>query len=158
MNKVTFLMAVLFLIFGFAQPVQACECIKPATAWIELNQAGVVLVGRVVDIRKSQSSSRPGFYAPDVEIKLTPRKILKGKAGNDFILQAYSDGCDRMTFERKKDYLVFAYRSESGGWEVSGCSRTKRLKYARNDLQEIRLKKESAEAIRILGNNKPSSL
>lgn len=134
--------------FGVSErSARACECpAPPATAWVEMNQRDVVLIGRVIEVRKIEDDKTDDLYASDAENKIAVTRSLKGGRTGEVVIRSHLSGCGKFLFEKDKTYLIYADSKATGEiWVISCPNRTKLLKDAAADFQEIEKKKEAVE-------------
>ena len=128
------------LIFGAcltvgARVALACTCVPSAGPGEALEQAAAVFSGTVVQIKRHKPADDI-FSA--VEVVFRVGQMWKG-VGNRTIsvfTGSHSAACG-YGFSKGRTYLVYAAGNSRGRLSTSICSRTKRLKDAREDLNQL---------------------
>ena len=120
----------------------ACTCAPVQSAAQELERATAVFSGKVVEIKRHK---RPEGIFAGVEVVFRVEKTWKGVEGGTVrvFTSSHSAACG-YGFRKGRTYLVYAYGDAKGGLSTGICSRTKRLKDAREDLGELGAGKNTA--------------
>lgn len=136
MKKIVEILVLFFCIFvlniAFAN---ACSCIAPVTPQEALESSTAVFTGKVVSTEVQNgvmiSSGDPVTVTFDVS------KIWKGSESQTIVITtAREDASCGYTFEKGKEYIVYAYGEENElGTNI--CTRTNMLANAQEDLQEL---------------------
>jgi hypothetical protein len=123
-----------FMLFG-AESSLACTCAPSQSASQELERATAVFSGKVVEIKRHKQRSN---LFGSVEVKFKVNKVWKGvdEKTISIFTSSQSAACG-YGFRAGRTYLVYAHGNEEGRLTTSICSRTRRLKDAREDLQEL---------------------
>jgi hypothetical protein len=126
---------IIAIIFGLlpvaaAPSASACSCIEQ-TIPQAVESSAAIFTGKVV--RLEVVSVTDGVSSIEVTVEI--EEIFKGAVPNPFVLTT-SDGCCYCapSFDIAKFYLFFAHRFD-GKLDVSGCSRTKLLSAAKEELE-----------------------
>ena len=129
-----FLIACIFLLVGVKSSF-ACTCAPPQSASQELKRATAVFSGKVVAIKRHKQSS--DLFAR-VEVVFEVKKVWKGvdEAKVSVFTSSQSSACG-YSFREGRTYLVYAEGDAQQRLMTSICSRTRRLKDAREDLEEL---------------------
>lgn len=136
------LLLIVSLMFA-AEAGFACSCAPPRSAAEELERAAAVFSGKVVEIKKHKQAENI-FTA--VEVIFRVERSWKGAEGEtvSVFTSGWSAACG-YGFKGGRTYLVYAHRDAEGRLSTSTCSRTRRLKDAREDLEEMGAGREMAE-------------
>jgi len=121
------------------QTSSACDCVSSTRdAYEGLQRADAVFIGRVVNSRMIEVSDSVD-HPLELQVNIKVEKVLKGIKSKEVILRTGPGlgGDCGFKFQKGKEYLVFAYGMPNK-LETSGCSRTKELKYAAEDIKEIK--------------------
>jgi hypothetical protein len=139
-----FLVACILLLVGVKSSL-ACTCAPPQSASQELQRATAVFSGKVVEIKKHKQSS--DLFA-GVEVVFAVEKVWKGvdEARVSVFTSSQSSACG-YGFKEGRTYLVYAHGNADRRLATSICSRTRRLKDAREDLEELGAGKDIAGKI-----------
>lgn len=106
----------------------ACECIEPKPPNEALIESGAVFSGKVTEIRSDNSSKVVTF---DVD------RVWKGISNETVTaVTGLGDADCGFPFQQGVEYLVYAYSNEEP-FDASGCSRTKPLSNAQEDLNVL---------------------
>lgn len=129
---------VLVLSSGSFEQALACLCASGEELCSSYNSADVVFIGKVIEIKKAtRKINLPDNQTINViadEYKFVASRIFSGTTNNsELILVSEGTNCD-FYFEQGKDYLVFAYRNESGKLGASICTPTKLVEEAKKEL------------------------
>ena len=129
-----FLIICVFTLFG-ADSSLACTCAPSQSASQELKRATAVFSGKVVEIKRHK---QPSNLFAAVEVIFEVQKIWKGvnEKTISIFTSSQSSACG-YGFKAGRTYLVYAQGNADGGLATSICSRTRRLKDAREDLEEL---------------------
>lgn len=117
----------------------ACSCVFPGTPREELERFDAVFLGKVLDI----DSLRYGY---NVEFEV--EKSWKGISEEKVVIGTGEGGGDcGYSFEKNEVYVVYAYHDayddyvyddyDDSGLKTGICSRTAKLEYAQEDLQQF---------------------
>ena len=126
---------VIVLLFGTAS-VYACSCMAPKPSCQAVWEADAVFIGTVLSTH-DDSKSAVGFDSR--LIKLAVEESFRGVASN--VVEIYTSqtgaGCGFL-FQTGQQYLVYAYKGETGRLSTSICTRTRALVQANEDLIYLR--------------------
>jgi hypothetical protein len=140
MKKILFLLSVLVL---SADAGLACTCVPPKSAAEELKRATAVFSGKVLQIKRHKEAD---LFAT-VEAVLEVEKVWKGvEEKNISVFTSSNSAACGYDFEEGRTYLVYAHGVNGAKLSTNICSRTKRLKDARKDLDELGTGKTITEA------------
>lgn len=132
--------------FGFRQP--GLECAPLPSVRVSVKQSTAVFTGEVVseeyrDVNTDSAGQPKPAQALVVKLKVT--RWWKGDAREEVYLytsvRKYPDGsssvmAEDFQFRKGESYLVYAF-SRDGHLVTSGCSRTRKLAEAEEDLREL---------------------
>lgn len=141
-----FLITCVFLLVGVKSSL-ACTCAPPQSASQELKRATAVFSGKVVEIKRHKQSS--DFFA-GVEVVFEVDKVWKGV--NDQRVSVFTSSQSAACgygFKEGRAYLVYAYGGADERLKTGICSRTRRLKDARKDSEELDTLKAGVRARRL---------
>jgi hypothetical protein len=129
-----FPIAFVFILVG-AKSSFACTCVPPQSASQELKRATAVFSGKVVEIKRHK---QPSNLFGTVEVIFEVKKVWKGvdETRVSVFTSSQSSACG-YGFKEGRTYLVYAHGSAEERLATSICSRTRRLKDAREDLEEL---------------------
>ena len=130
------------LMFG-AETSLACTCAPAKSAGQELERATAVFSGKVIEIRRhGQAEDIFGR----VEVVFRVGRAWKGVESRTLSVftSAQSAACG-YGFREKRTYLVYAHGNAGGRLSTGICSRTRRLKDAGEDLDDLGAGREIAE-------------
>jgi hypothetical protein len=138
----SFLIASLFMLVGVRSGL-ACTCAPPQSATQELKRATAVFSGKVLEAKRHKQSA--DLFA-SVEVVFEVEKVWKGvdEKTVSIFTSSQSSACG-YRFKEGRTYLVYAHGIAEGRLATSICSRTRRLKDAREDLKELGTGKGIAE-------------
>ena len=114
-----------------APSVWACSCVPSPPPRDALDEAAFVFAGRVLEIREINNDD----HFPLLDVTLWVERPFKGffiETVN--VLTARDGAACGFPFQKDERYLVYAHLGEDGTLHVSLCSRTARIKDAREDL------------------------
>ena len=113
----------------------ACTCAPSKGPAEDLGLAAAVFSGKVVEVRKHRRSE--DIFA-GVEAVFRVERAWKGVEGRtvSVFTSAWSASCG-YGFKQGRTYLVYAHGDAKGRLTTGICSRTRRLKDAREDLGEL---------------------
>ncbi len=131
--------------FG-VESILACTCLPNQSATQELKRATAVFSGKVIEVRKHRQSADP--FAT-VEAVFEVERSWKGvdQKSISIFTSSRSISCG-YGFKEGRSYLVYAH-GDGKGLYTGLCSRTKRLKNARDDLKELDQAKGVTEDVSI---------
>lgn len=135
------------LLFLSSRAILAVECPRFGTPSEELKRATSVFSGKVTETqrRKITDSSDEDFGAERLYVKLKVDKWWKGSGNNEVILRTstvyFPNGTSKefgedFFFNTYQNYLVYAFYYK-GTLGTSGCTRTRELSKAGDDLKEL---------------------
>lgn len=124
----------IYLLFG-ANLSLACTCVPVTSASQGLEGATAVFSGKVIEIRTHKQSE--DIFAR-VEVVFETERVWKGVVTRRFSVftSSQSSACG-YGFKEGRTYLVYAHGHIGSRLSTSICSRTRRLKDARADLEEL---------------------
>ena len=128
-----------YLVFGVSTGF-ACSCERPESPARELKRATAVFTGRVIRInRDRQTRNKFGYDEGPVEVVLRVKQAWKGVKTRSvtLIIPYATPGMCGYPFELGSSYIVYARANDQDSLSTSLCSRTSRLKDAREDLDEL---------------------
>lgn len=118
-----------------AEVAFACTCVPPRSPAEERERAAAVFSGKVLQIKRHKSAED---IFGGVEVVFRVDKAWKGARNRtvSVFTSSQSAACG-YSFSKGHTYLVYASANSGGRLSTSICSRTKRLKDAREDLDEL---------------------
>lgn len=130
--------ATLLILVTFAREGGACTCNGKVPPLQELDDSELVITGEVVEKIAIGEPYYPESYDVRVRIKkIIKDKSLKNKVGETVVVHTGSGNGDcGFRFESGRSYLVYAYESQ-GVLTTDGCTRTKRLDKAGDEVVEL---------------------
>jgi Tissue inhibitor of metalloproteinase len=113
----------------------ACTCAPAKSAAQELERSTAVFSGKVVEIKRHKQAK--DIFAR-VEVVFRVEKSWKGveRRTVSVFTSSQSSACG-YGFKEDRTYLVYAHGDAEGRLSTSICSRTRRLKDAGEDLEEL---------------------
>lgn len=130
------LAVILFLLLDVGV-ARACSCMPPPPAAQALTQSDAVFSGRVIKIKRVKSRNSQDEPLQEMEVVLEVNSSWKGAERKRVtVFTASQSAACGYSFRKGVTYLVYANDSQ-GKLVASICSRTKRLKDARDDLGEL---------------------
>ena len=147
------LVFILLSLLGFTSELNACSCgVRPAPA-VQFAKADLVFLGEAVDVDDRFHLARrawtyflallgrdpillDGRYEQryGFEITFTVDRMWRGPGTKTVHVVTGRGGGDcGIRFERKKRYLVYAYRIDGDEWGTSICSRTREVPILSDD-------------------------
>jgi hypothetical protein len=157
MRKVMLSAWVLFTCLCVAKTVVACECLNASpNAFTELQGRDAVFVGKVVEVREVEIpyKNEANRFTVELEVNFLVEKYFKGALGSTVTVRTNTGCCScGSEFESGKKYLVYA-NGDKRMLSTNSCTRTKLLKYAQKDLQEIERGRKEQKSM----HTKPPSL
>lgn len=129
------LMSLLALLLFGAAPVIACSCfMDPNPPCRAVGSADAIFEGEVLDREKIESGME-SYLRRRVTMKV--RKAYKGSLGEAvYVYTGNGDSDCGYRFKIGSRYLVYAYEYD-GRLSTSYCSRTRQMKYAKDDLDYL---------------------
>jgi len=113
----------------------ACTCAPSQSATAELKRAAAVFSGKVLEIKRHKEAAN---LFEGVEVIFVVDRDWKGVEGTTVSVFTSSWGAScGYGFKAGRTYLVYAYENTERRLVTSICSRTTRLKNAREDLKQI---------------------
>lgn len=126
---------IVFLLLSF-DVSYACSCAPPPSAAQALGQAGAVFSGKVLQVKRvKRGDGVDGLLQVEVVFAVNTSWKGDGRRVTSVFTASNSAACG-YSFKRGMTYLVYAGESQ-GKLATTICSRTKRLKDAREDLKEL---------------------
>jgi hypothetical protein len=132
--------------FFSANTILATECPVFGTPSEELKYVDAVFSGKVVakELRKITDASSEDFGGERLFVKLKTDKWWKGSGDDEIVLRTsvvyFSDTIkeegEGFRFHNSESYLVYAFY-HNGVFGTSGCTRTRTLSEATEDLKEL---------------------
>ena len=120
----------------------ACTCAPARSAAQELERATAVFSGEVIEIRRHRQAA--DIFA-GVEVMFRVERVWKGVESRTVsVFTAQSSATCGYSFREGRTYLVYAHGNAEGRLSASICSRTRRLRDARADLEELGAGREMA--------------
>lgn len=137
-----FLIACVFMLVGVRSSL-ACTCAPPQSASQELNRSTAVFSGKVLEVKRHKRSA--DLFA-SVQVIFEVEKVWKGIDSKtvSIFTSSQSSACG-YGFKEGRTYLVYAHGIAERRLATSICSRTSKLKDAREDLKELGTGKGMAE-------------
>ena len=133
-----------------ARPVGTCWCSKSGPSCEAAWSADAVFVAQVIGIERVpepvRTAPRPegvfvveviGGGGPPARVRVKNLELFNGKIGAEVDILASGGDCG-YSFTVGMTYLVYANRSADGELRTSGCSRTRRIEQAEDDLAYLR--------------------
>ena len=113
----------------------ACTCVPPPAPAEALGEAAAVFSGKVIQIKKHKPAED---IFGGVEVVFRVNRAWKGidKSTARVFTSSQSAACG-YNFSKGETYMVYAAGNSHGRLSTSICSRTKRLKDAREDLDAL---------------------
>jgi len=133
-SQVFSLLLIASLTFG-AEAGLACTCAPPKSPARELERSTAVFSGKVLEVKRHK---RTGDIFGGVEAVFRVERAWKGVESRtvSVFTSAQSAACG-YGFKEGSSYLVYAHGNAESKLSTSICSRTRRLKDAREDLDEL---------------------
>lgn len=132
MIKKTILIIIFLQLTFYPFYANACSCIQPLETKESLKEASAVFAGEVIDI-----TSRPINSSRPLKVTFNVLRAWKGLDSRIVVLEtANSSASCGYNFEKDGKYLIYA-NGKINDLEVSLCSRTKLLKNASSDLEDL---------------------
>jgi len=129
-----FLLLFVFLVFS-ADTTFACSCIPAKSIAQELEQSTAVFSGKVIEIKRHKEAKT---IFVTVEVIFSVEKAWKGMERKTVSVFTSSNSAScGYNFRKNRTYLVYAHGDTEGNLSTSICSRTKRVKDASKDLDEL---------------------
>ena len=132
------LMLSLFFVGTFtfgASVALACTCVPPPSPTEALEEATAVFSGKVVQIKRHKPSEDI-FGGVEVVFRVDQKWKGVGNRTVSVFTSSQSAACG-YSFSKDQTYLIYASGNSRGRLSTSICSRTKRLKDAREDLNQL---------------------
>lgn len=127
---------VLFLLLGPGTSY-ACSCLAPQPVTEAVAQASAVFSGKVIRIKQVKRENRQDELG-DLEVFLAVKGSWKGELPKVVrVFTSSSSAACGYGFKKGNTYLVYARAGAQGELATNICTRTKRLKDAREDMQEL---------------------
>jgi hypothetical protein len=115
-------------------PAYACSCVIPGPADEELANSVAVFSGKVIDVAKPLINIGPVSSADPLKVTFQVYTVWKGSMSQTTTITTARSGAScGYTFEKGKEYIVYAYGTDND-LSVSLCSRTQLLDTAKDDL------------------------
>lgn len=113
-----------------SKSVYPCSCIFSEGIRKDYRKASAVFVGEVIEMEDSGNKDYP------VKVTLRIERYWKGIKKPEFmvITDLGLNSCNMILYDVGKKYLVYVYGKEH--W-TNGCTRTRKLEEAEEDLQEL---------------------
>jgi hypothetical protein len=126
----TFLLGAALL--GISFPITqsfACECVPPPPPCEAVGQTPLVFLGTVTQVEEKS----PGFKAASMHVDHSYKGDLKDT------VELFDDGmCDGPLLETGKQYLMYTSRTPTGAVPARGCTRSRRVEDAEEDLEFLK--------------------
>jgi hypothetical protein len=137
-HRLSFLLLILIGLFLDVRIASACSCGPTPTVFDAYEEAGVVVIVRVVSVDKSENGAGYGGVS---STKVSVEKVFKGtlKVGDEMVF-GQGGGSDCIwTFDEKsidKQFLFYLSAKEKKPkiWFAVGCGRSSLMPYATDDL------------------------
>jgi hypothetical protein len=113
--QLTLLIKIIAILIGITYTL-SCTCVRPGTPEEDFIKADLVFLGKIISIKTREHDKLVHFRV---------NKVYKGghfKTIN--ITTAMNAGMCGFSFQEKRQYIVYAHKTESG-FGTSMCSRTK---------------------------------
>jgi hypothetical protein len=118
-----------------AEAAHACTCVPPQSPGAERERAAAVFSGKVLQVKRHKSAEDI-FGGVEVVFRVDKAWKGAGKRTVSVFTSSQSAACG-YSFTKGHTYLVYASANSEGRLSTSICSRTRRLKDAREDLDEL---------------------
>jgi hypothetical protein len=146
---------------AFTQSIKAGFCYEAGPVCSEYWKTDIVFVGRVTELYQPEIAQGEN-WAPAKIARFSVEEVFRGAVGKEIEIAASirrsgnmalsSDSLGYNSFDKNQRYLVYAYRSTADRWVwASGCSRTRPLSEAAEDINYIRGLKTAKPGGTILG-------
>jgi hypothetical protein len=118
------------MLLSFSAKAFGCSCAPPPPPCQAVGQSGLVFLGTVTEV-----SARPGSFKT---ARMNVDRAFKGSLNKT--VELFDDGmCDGPTLEVGKQYLMYTSRVPgSGAVPARGCTRSRAIEYADEDLEFLR--------------------
>jgi len=129
---------VALLVFSVKEGNAQCTCAeayRDITPHAEFKLADLVVIGEVLEIKKTDVDQKSGNYTETVKVKV--RTVWKRDIGSIITIRNRVAGCLN-GFDEKEEWLLYVYKNHEG-WlgTYCCCSRTRPLSRADQDLEEF---------------------
>ena len=116
----------------------ACSCIVPAPSKESLGQSAAVFLGKVQNIEDTKGLFELGQSSIDpIKVTFEVSKVWKGLDYKTITVTTARSGAScGYSFEKGKEYLVYAYGKEND-LNAGLCSRTAPVENAQQDLKDL---------------------
>src|SRR5277367_5170640 len=115
------------VLFAFSQPAQGCECAPPPPPCEAIGQSPLVFLGSVLAVDGG------GFRTARMRVDQTFKGALPAE------VELFDDGmCDGPHLEVGHQYLMYTRRLPTGAVPARGCTRSRAVEYADEDLQFLK--------------------
>ena len=115
------------LLLGFSQFAQGCECAQPPPPCQAVGQSPLVFLGSVLTVSGRQ------FKTAKMRVDQSFKETLPSE------VELFDDGmCDGPDLKVGRQYLMYTYRTPTGAIPVRGCTRSRAVEYADEDLQFLK--------------------
>jgi hypothetical protein len=129
--------ASLFLMTPFlSSAAQACRCPPPPPPEESMAKSTAVFVGRAVSVEREGGTR--------VSVKFAVDRTWKGDDAKEVVVVTPTNSCGR-TFEKGKQYMVYATADEGGTLGTNLCDRTMPHEQAADDMKALGEGKEPIE-------------
>jgi hypothetical protein len=130
-------------VIGAADAIAQCTCVPTyvnITPHNEFKLASVVLIGEILEIKKTDLNMKTGHYTEIIKVKV--KKAWKRDIESAVTIRNRVVGCIN-GFKEKEEWLLYVYKDQDGTLGTyCCCSRTRPVSKAIEDLKEFEEKGE----------------
>jgi hypothetical protein len=135
MKTLIFLLVLFTPLMLSPDAILACSCLPTKSTAQELEQSTAVFSGKVIQIKRRKQAEN--IFA-SVEVTFRVEKAWKGLKRKTITVYTSSNSAScGYSFRVNQTYLVYANGNDEDKLSTGICSRTKRIKDAREDLKEL---------------------
>ncbi|QOV91216.1 hypothetical protein [Humisphaera borealis] len=129
------LAVVLLLTPVLSSAAQACRCLPPPPPKEAMEKSAAVFFGRALSVENKGGN---------ISIKFAVERTWKGVDSKEIVVVTPTNSCGR-TFEKGKQYIIYATADKGGALGTNLCDRTKSSEQAADDLKALGDGKEPIE-------------